>query len=328
MNSTVYYPNLFPPESWLRVASLCWDNVYTLRSPTASKMPPELVDFNEQIGGFIVQRDTVTLGKEEDVSSKFKVWLKSEGKTKLSEGGPTLNDSQWYQMFADKFPTDIFNKLKADSLLMPIENTHEVHVPILIADHYMSLCAAKLAEVEGADLFADQETFAETAMFNKQVRGKITKSIVEAYIPENLASLEIAQIGDLRKELSAQRLKFQGAVQSLCDEFAKTTSEEKFQSKQKEILEIATERVELVKGTYERAKLMAVLTGLGMSLIPGSIAQVASMLGVGVFLPAAIVSAIATVTASILIQREKARDEMKSSSWSYVLQVAQQTKNA
>ncbi|MBA2728483.1 MAG: hypothetical protein H0U49_09980 [Parachlamydiaceae bacterium] len=144
------------------------------------------------------------------------------------------------------------------------DDDYTVRVPKCIALHYMSLCAATLANEEHADLFADKEVYTETAMFDKDARARITTSIIEAYIPENLASIEIAQIRDLREELSEQRLKFQGAVNSLCDEFAKVTSEEKLQLKQKEIVGIAQERIELIKDTYKRAKLNAVLGSFGI----------------------------------------------------------------
>ncbi|HEX8397665.1 MAG TPA: hypothetical protein VF644_10175 [Pyrinomonadaceae bacterium] len=370
MISTVYYPSLFPSENWLRLAALCWDKVYTLHYQKSPQIPAEIDDFNNQLRDFIIPQNTVELGRLKSVSQSFKEWLRSFPQAKIELSDELIGEGDWYEMFGDKIPGDILEKLQTRSLVktsggrlreakeMVSSELYEqyerkegegklsfikrirqeqnyidssplvIHLPKEIALHYMSLCAAKLAEEKKADLFADREIFAETAIFNPQVRGEITTSIMEAYVPENLLSMEISQIADLREELSAQRLKFQGAVNSLCDEYLKLTTEAELHSIQKRIIEIAEERIDLVENTYRRAHQTAILKGIGMALIPGSVSVISSWLGVGIFFPAAIASAMATATATFLIDREKAGEEMKSSSWSYVLQIGQKVKES
>lgn len=332
MLSTVYYPNLYPSENWLRLAALCWDSVYTLRSQRASQPSDEIQQLNEQLGDFLISKDTRELGSKEAVQTNFTNWFTNALKNNVvfPDDGGRLSQGQWYGMFEDKLTFEIIRQLKSEGFLETYpnhkrDNEYTTRVPKSIALHYMSLCAATLADEERADLFADKEVYAETALFNKG-RGEITTSVMEVYIPENLASMEISQISDLRNELSSQRLRFQVAVNSLCDEFTKVTSEEKLLSKRKEIVDIATERIDAVKNTYRRANYTGVLKGIGMSLIPGSITSIASMLGTGVFLPAAIVSGLATVTATFLIEKEKAKEDKFNNNWSYVLEVQDRVK--
>jgi hypothetical protein len=328
MNSTVYYPDLYPSLDWLKIGALCWDTVYTIRSPKATPASEEIAEFSGQLGNFIDSRHAGTLARNPDVSEKFINWLRltQQSNSKYPKNDELLNEQEWYGMFADKFSEEIIAELQSLSLVRPAPHIYDVLVPKTIGLHYMSLCAAKLAEDEKADLFADQKAFAETAVFSKAARSVIITSIMKAYLPQNLHSLETEQIKDLRSELSMQRLQFQASVQSLCDEYAKVTSEEKLHTKQKEIADIGKARIETVRRAYKRANVTAVLTGLGISLIPGAVSSIASMLSVGIFSPAAIVSAVATTSANILVQKEKAQDDLKSNPWSYVLQVEKRTK--
>lgn len=182
MISTVYYPNLFPSESWLRLAALCWDEVYTLHYQWNPKFPDEITKFNNQLGNFIIPKNTVELGSNPAVSEKFKALVSQflRRKIKIPKSWEAAIDVDWYEMFGDKFPRDILDELK--EVLVRDDDSAKVFLPNEVSLHYMSLCASQLADQEKADLFADTKVFARTAMFDKRVRGRITTSIMEAYI--------------------------------------------------------------------------------------------------------------------------------------------------
>ena len=89
------------------------------------------------------------------------------------------------------------------------------------------------------------------------------------------------------------------------------------------IIELAKERVEETKKTYERAKLEMIIKTFGVSIAPPAIvASVASALGIGLFAPGGIAAAFSIFAAGKLIEWDQARSERNKSPWSYVLDSA------
>ena len=80
MNTVVYYPYIFPPLEWLKLASLCWDRVYTLipARKQRSQFDPDLVqEFDCNIGGVLDAIDAGSIGSRREVIEEFSKWLES-----------------------------------------------------------------------------------------------------------------------------------------------------------------------------------------------------------------------------------------------------------
>jgi hypothetical protein len=53
VNTAIYYPHLYPPLKWLRVAALCWDTVYNIAPSDAPGRPQAISKLDRELGGFI-----------------------------------------------------------------------------------------------------------------------------------------------------------------------------------------------------------------------------------------------------------------------------------
>ena len=360
MNTVLYYPYLYPSEGWLKTAALCWDDVYTLGAMGAPPLPEKIDFLNDAFGKngvstggkFIKQIDTASVADDKEIASSFAKWLDAGGVDNSKASlllPPQLKkrdhkDKAPFAILRGKTPRAIEEVLRSRGLLTTEHESNDqdfisdiepgkrhikrawdndrIFLPRDIALCYLSLCAAKAASTYQADLFADKANFAEAAVFSPRVaRGIITTSIIEGYLPENLDSLSSNQISELRQDLSSQRLQWQAEIQSLCDKFSKVTSEENLHTKIKEITEIGILRIEETKRAYKRARLTTITAAIGLTFLPGAISSLVSLLGIGIFAPASIVSGVATASANALLGFEKAQAELTASSWSYVLNV-------
>lgn len=203
-----------------------------------------------------------------------------------------------------------------------------VHVPKDIALYYLSLCAAKAASDGNRDLVAGGEAFSDIVLHEtRAARGDVALATLQAFIPADLATVDPAKIADLRLELAAERLKYQATIKALCAEFLCLASEGELNTVKDSIKEIAVERVESVIKYYRRAKWEMILKSFGVSLAPPALAaSVASILGVGLFMPAGIAATLSLFSVQALLDFNKNRDELKNSDWSYVIEVAKTIK--
>src|SRR5688572_30631324 len=53
MNNVIYYPHFYPSENWLKLASLCWDRVYTMQLDESAQLPESISKVNEVLGGVL-----------------------------------------------------------------------------------------------------------------------------------------------------------------------------------------------------------------------------------------------------------------------------------
>lgn len=51
MNTAIYYPHFYPSATWLRLAALLWDRVYTMQLRDTPPPPDDLTALNESLGG-------------------------------------------------------------------------------------------------------------------------------------------------------------------------------------------------------------------------------------------------------------------------------------
>ena len=87
----------------------------------------------------------------------------------------------------------------------------------------------------------------------------------------------------------------------------------------KQIVELARAKIEETKKIYSRANLKSIVQTLGP---PALAASIASLLDVGIIVPAGIVATLGMFAADKLIDIDKTRTESKYSPWSYVINVA------
>jgi hypothetical protein len=202
-----------------------------------------------------------------------------------------------------------------------------VYMPKDVALHYLSLCASKASMDGKRDLATESEKFTGVVLNDvPALRSNIITTILEAYLPENFNSLAAERIAEIRSEFATQRLKYESAVQSLCNEFADIASEGELGKLNDRIIEIAKERIEDTKNTYKRANLQLALQSLGISLTPPAlVGSIASVLGIGIFAPAGIAAALSAFAAKTFLDWHQAKDERNKSPWSYILNVAKKS---
>jgi|GEM_PF-2432852 len=223
------------------------------------------------------------------------------------------------------FPSDIRSKL--ERLLQPTGCSPNdfardvIFLPPEVPFHFLALCAAKAAGARALDLATDSNVYVKTCHYDRrQIAADVGLQLIQAFIPKNHCALEFNQLADLRAEFSTRRLQYQQEVQSLCDEFVKLFSEEALQTAAKRIEELAKARVEESRQIYQSAKTEAILKTFGVAIAPPTVmTTVASMLGIGLFTPAAIAAGIATAISLKLLESKKIETNKAKTAWSYIL---------
>src|SRR6266446_1175087 len=74
MNSVLTYPYFFPNETWLKMAALCWDRVFTFREITR-RPPPAIKEIDELLGGILGTIDIRSVSRDPVVMKSFESWL-------------------------------------------------------------------------------------------------------------------------------------------------------------------------------------------------------------------------------------------------------------
>ena len=119
MNSVVYYPYLVPSLEWLKMSSLCWDNIYVLHPGNSISFSKEIKDANIDLGSVIKTLDTQIIGRSEDVFEAFLQILEKKGKYfDTSNISDSSEDLQLFNIFPGKFPPNLFQKLKDNNLII------------------------------------------------------------------------------------------------------------------------------------------------------------------------------------------------------------------
>ena len=339
MNTVVYYPYINPCPEWLRVAALCWDKVFVLG---ARDLPdePEIAKLDAALGGVIDRRFYVSDIADDAVVGQFQAWVQAHEPELKAHTFESQTDATMFALHAGKFASGpgkeaflfLMNRGLAEigsvdsrgaftPVRMEVEVSESIFMPANIALHYLSLCASKAAATANSDLVADGETYMETVMYDyRALRGDVSTTVLHAHLPERFESLDPHQIADFRQEFSAQRLKFSREIQAVCREFGEVASEGQLQSFKNRIVEIANERIEEVRGAYRRGRLETITKMLGISVAPPAIvASLGSVLGIGIFAPAAIVAGLSLAAAAAASTAEKTTTDRSKSPWSYAL---------
>jgi hypothetical protein len=53
MNTAIYYPHFYPSDTWLRLAALCWDRIYTMQLENTAPAPEPLLQLDNALGGVL-----------------------------------------------------------------------------------------------------------------------------------------------------------------------------------------------------------------------------------------------------------------------------------
>jgi hypothetical protein len=193
-------------------------------------------------------------------------------------------------------------------------------LPKVIAVSYLSLIARLIGNEQRADLFAEEPEAARivvTAQTN--LCAKVASTTLQAYLPSELT---VSKIVELRSHAEEDRLRYQSAIASIVEQVQKVTSVSEVEKIAERAERLARQRIEQTEKKYNQAKVGGIVKLLGVSLGPPGLATfVASALGLGVFMPAAIGAAICLAGAELLSNREKAKNEREATDWSYVFRV-------
>ncbi len=190
-----------------------------------------------------------------------------------------------------------------------------------VARHFLAFCAWKIAEIEHRDVVTDKAHMTDAIMTgDPTLRGDVATAILEAYIPEDFATAAPEKIAECRRELAAERLRFQAEVQSLVASFSQVASADTYDRLKDQLIEIANERIDATKKAYRKARFDLVQQTVTVSLTPPAVAAAAaSALHVGVLAPAGIGAMLSLFAAGKIIELRDIRAQRHQSPWSYVL---------
>lgn len=317
MNMVIYYPYA-PSAEWLRLASLCWDSI-CLIGPIRI-LPPELLELDDILGSTLYTIDGEFLKREHpELKAQVRDWLMKRAEQhgiQISE----LSDSNHYD--PDYIALDYVNQLidspmKSQQAFMRQEARG-------ITAYLTGLYAYTAAQRGSMDLITLEEGYTDIIFHQERALvSQVTTAVLEAYIPEKLFSMDPRQIAEFREEFAVKRLKYEAAIQSLIKEFKDVASEGQLLQLKERIIDIAKERVDETRQTYQRAKLEMIAKTFGVALTPPAfVTTLASALGIGIFAPAGIAAAISILLATKLIEWDKAKIDKEKNSWSYLLDVA------
>jgi hypothetical protein len=128
MNTVLYYPHLYPPTEWLRVAALCWDEVYTLLPPEAPDMPEEVARLDAALGKVLRPASIKELQNDRDIADKFEAWLDdSDGDQNASAA--KSNSEEWFALLRPKVHMDLEDKLNRRGVIRYGSTRERVRVP-------------------------------------------------------------------------------------------------------------------------------------------------------------------------------------------------------
>jgi hypothetical protein len=202
------------------------------------------------------------------------------------------------------------------------DNYRRVWVPEEVALHYLSLCAAHIAGKDKRDLVASDEAFTDAVFTDARAYGaRVSTATVEAMLPVGLDGLEPTRIAELREELRLERRSHMADVADFVDEFERIASVGEWERLERDAVEQAQLAADGARRAARRAGVELSGHVVGISLTPPAVASsVASLLGVGLFVPAGIALALSLVGAQAYL-RFRERSEQAPERWSYVVKL-------
>jgi hypothetical protein len=360
MLNVLCYPEIVPDPNWLKLAGLYWDRVYRISSAHYGRDEPEIEELNAALGG-VLNSISVDRVWSQEVEASFHEWLDEHEANLSSTYDPDwftiFPDKVPSNSILTRLEASGLCRVgrqviaqQLDGRGMPLDAHYWEHLssfarhpnrdrcPICsepkgftvpwqlemqtrVACEYFSRIALAAAEELGADLFANNQEFARSALAHKRDVGcEVAIGVLQAYMPANLDVLNPLAIREFRYLSGKARLRFQKEIASLISEFSSLTSERELKAFTTRLVELGIERVSDSNRAYKQAKLDMVLKSFGVALTPPAlVGSLASMLHVGIFVPAAIAATVALFGAQMLLNLDRARMERDKNAWSYVL---------
>jgi hypothetical protein len=126
MNTVLYYPHLFPPADWLRLAALCWDEVHTLRPAGSPEIPDQLAELDAALGGILRTADVSETSVDPQFLEMFKKWLQD-----TMENGQLTKDKEgeWFAIIRAKMAEPLERLLYEHGLA----RYGDIEIPVRVA---------------------------------------------------------------------------------------------------------------------------------------------------------------------------------------------------
>ena len=133
MNTVIFYPYIYPNERWLRVASLCWDDIYTLKTNGAFSQPSSISLTNNALGNPL--KHINLHDKEEtliEVDEQFLEWLDEydtdSDLLEVNKKDHALKKDT-FSMLNSKLSNKLQDKLISRGVARLEEGEHQVDIP-------------------------------------------------------------------------------------------------------------------------------------------------------------------------------------------------------
>ena len=324
MNTVIYYPRIFPSPDWLKLAALCWDQVYRLVPSDWSYNPriddpQEVNELDRKLGGILRPFDT-NLVVSPELDRRFIKWFKIYR--------ANIEYEKQYRLYEREVPFYLRKVSERVQALLKDEGYRTedglIYPPAYIAQYYLSLCASYAVQRLRCDAVTNEQKFTDIIFDSSPFYQQVATAVLQAYLPENLVTLRPERIRELRESKGKEMLKYQAAIQSLVDEYGKVASVGEYETVKRRIIAIATDEVEKIKQNFQHSNQRLVLKSFSVSLTPPALAaSIASLLHIGIIAPVGIAAALSVFAVSILIDWNEAKSAKSDSPWSYVLNVAQ-----
>lgn len=336
MRKAFYYDSAIPPEKWLRLASLLWDEIWI--SPFVGNLLSSLDSFDELQGTFLAslyQADRSIFDATNLDASK------NIAETILKDEKLTLFKRTLLQYTEQTTNLDI-TIASANSITRLLEQAKEIAsrgnikaANNLLTELKQRTKAYKATMIEKADYFnraffnsAFKELYPQLDYFFDKERSlyeyyssekEVMLIGVDAFLPRNVNVLTINQIIDFRGVTKTQRLQFRKAGENVLKDIMLSASERDFFSAVERLKDIMNEELDKSRKAYQVCKIEAVQKGMTVFTVSSALSLLPSVLGLGIFLPAALLSGAAFSSARGLAAFDKDRSEILTSPWGYLL---------
>lgn len=339
MRKAFYYDRAIPPENWLKLTSLLWDQIWI--SPIVEDQLRSTELFPERKDDFLTKLYTADSNifdtsfpeaekerankilRGDDLEAHKALVMKYANEMKRKDITPA--DVDEVSRLIDTIKVSIDNKdLKtAQRLNEELKKRHELFRKRLLdkAEHpHMGIYHARFKELyPQLDYFFEKEqSFKEYLSNNKE----ITLISVDAFLPAKLSTLSIGQIMEFRDKTKSQRFRFRKASEDILKEFVLTGSERDFNGTVERFQNILNEELDVLNKTYRKCKIDAVSQAMKIFAV-SSLSHLLSMADIGIFQPAMIISSLAFSGAQGLASFEKGKADISKSPWGYLLSLQQ-----
>jgi hypothetical protein len=217
----------------------------------------------------------------------------------------------------------------------PFEERKKLVASTYLVNHLLWLSSIRSINEHNSDFYVhispqvfNHRTFDKRTNF-ESIASRYRATLPTLVLPSDLEQLPFQAVLDLRMELSVARLNFRKEVETVINDYAKASDERSLDRLNGVLLEMARQRFEDTKKTITAARLKTTLKAIGLTLTPPAIIScISSMLDIGLFVPAALVAAVAFGAAEVLSLKDMAGVEERKSPWAYLTAIEAKTQRS